>query len=148
MGVALVAAGLGVVAGQQAVLFYSGKNRGTISGRSTGRDARVGKFVDGYKSRNANIQKQRNGFGSFVQKFQTVGGKSKYGVPIFLPNGNVNPAYLQAEREEIQAQSRLNTKKAEQKRKNLVKNNAFQLADYLRKQVGPVGYQASYDKGR
>jgi hypothetical protein len=83
-----------------------------------------------------------------VQKFQTVGGKSKYGVPIFLPNGNVNPAYLQAEREEIQAQSRLNTKKAEQKRKNLVKNNAFQLADYLRKQVGPVGYQASYDKGR
>jgi hypothetical protein len=148
LGVALVAAGLVVVAGQQAVLFYSGKNRGTISGRSTGRDARVGKFVDGYKSRNANIQKQRNGFGSFVQKFQTVGGKSKYGVPIFLPNGNVNPAYLQAEREEIQAQSRLNTKKAEQKRKNLVKNNAFQLADYLRKQVGPVGYQASYDKGR
>lgn len=25
-------------------------------------------------------------------------GKSKYGVPIFLPNGNVNPAYLAAER--------------------------------------------------
>merc|ERR1719311_858681 len=41
-----------------------------------------------------NIQTQRNGFGTFLQKFQTVSGKSKYGVPIFLPNGNVNPAYL------------------------------------------------------
>merc|ERR1719183_3012524 len=38
-----------------------------------------------------NIQTQKSGFGSFVQKFQTVKGKSKYGVPIFLPNGNVNP---------------------------------------------------------
>ena len=34
-----------------------------------------------------NIQTQRNGFGTFVQKFQTVTGKSKYGVPIFLPSG-------------------------------------------------------------
>merc|ERR1719316_1068542 len=55
-----------------------------------------------------NIQTQRNGFGSFVQKFQTVSGKSKYGVPIFLPNGNVNPAYLAAERKEMQAQSKRN----------------------------------------
>merc|ERR1719486_199782 len=47
-----------------------------------------------------NIQTQRNGFGTFVQKFQLASGKSKYGVPIFLPNGNVNPAYLAAEREE------------------------------------------------
>ena len=47
-----------------------------------------------------NIQTQSNGFGTFVQKFQTVTGKSKYGVPIFLPNGNVNPAYLAAERKE------------------------------------------------
>merc|ERR1719324_378917 len=94
-----------------------------------------------------NIQTQRNGFGTFVQKFQLAKGKSKYGVPIFLPNGNVNPAYLKAEREDIQAQSKLNTKKAEQKRKDLIKNNAYQLADYIRKQVGPVGYQAFYDKG-
>ena len=36
-----------------------------------------------------NIQTQRNGFGTWLQKFQTVGQKSKYGVPIFLPNGNV-----------------------------------------------------------
>ena len=40
-----------------------------------------------------NIQTQSNGFGTFVQKFQLAKGKSKYGVPIFLPNGNVNPAY-------------------------------------------------------
>ena len=29
-----------------------------------------------------------------------MSGKSKYGMPIFLPNGNINPAYLAAERKE------------------------------------------------
>lgn len=148
LGVALVAAGLGVVAGRQGMLFYSGKNKNVTSGQSTPKSARQGKYVDGYKTRNANIQTQRNGFGTFVQKFQTVTDKSKYGVPIFLKNGNVNPAYLKAEREDMQRQSKLNTKKTEQKRKTLIKNNAYQLADYIRKEVGPVGYQAFYDKGR
>ena len=32
----------------------------------------------------------------------------RYGVPIFLPNGNVNPAYLAAERKEMAAQSKRN----------------------------------------
>merc|ERR1711990_1245035 len=77
-----------------------------------------------------NIQTQRNGFGTFVQKFQTVTGKSKYGVPIFLPNGNVNPAYLAAERKEMQAQSKRNSQQAEIKRKNLIKSGKFELADY------------------
>merc|ERR1719487_1192313 len=52
-----------------------------------------------------NIQTQKSGFGTFVQKFQLAKGKSKYGVTIFLPNGNVNPAYLAAERKELKAQS-------------------------------------------
>merc|ERR1719331_3323285 len=60
-----------------------------------------------------NIQTQRNGFGTWLQKFQTVGQKSKYGVPIFLPNGNVNPAYLAAERKDIAAKSKLNRKATE-----------------------------------
>merc|ERR1719261_2479600 len=47
-----------------------------------------------------NIQSQKNGFGTFVQKFQKADGKSKYGMPIYLPNGNINPAYLAAERKE------------------------------------------------
>ena len=34
-----------------------------------------------------NIQVQASGFGNFLQRFQTVSGKSKYGVPIFLPSG-------------------------------------------------------------
>merc|ERR1711968_143105 len=80
-----------------------------------------------------NIQTQRNGFGTFVQKFQTASGKSKYGVPIFLPNGNVNPAYLAAERKDMAAQKKKNISAAEAKRKNLIANNQFELADYIRK---------------
>merc|ERR1719213_734985 len=56
-----------------------------------------------------NIQTQKSGFGTFVQKFQKATGKSKYGMPIFLPNGNINPAYLAAEREDMRATSKKNT---------------------------------------
>ena len=91
-----------------------------------------------------NIQTQRNGFGTFVQKFQTTTGKSKYGVPIFLPNGNVNPAYLAAERKEMQAQSKLNIKATEAKRKKLVANKQFELADYIKKAIGSVGSGKEY----
>merc|ERR1719316_1581980 len=91
-----------------------------------------------------NIQTQSNGFGSFVQKFQTASGKSKYGVPIFLKNGNINPAYLAAERKEMQAQSKRNTKQAEIKRKNLIKEGKFELADYIKKAIGEVGSGKDY----
>jgi hypothetical protein len=102
-----------------------------------------------YQSNKKNIQIQRNGFGSFVQKFQTVSGKSKYGVPIFLKNGNVNPAYLAAERKDLQAQSKRNTQATEIKRKNLIKNKSFELADYIRKAIGEVGSgQDYYQSGR
>ena len=36
----------------------------------------------------------------FLYYVPQVSGKSKYGMPIFLPNGNVNPAYLAAERKD------------------------------------------------
>jgi len=91
-----------------------------------------------------NIQTQRNGFGTFVQKFQTATGKSKYGVPIFLPNGNVNPAYLAAERKELASQSKLNRKATEAKRKKLIANKQFELADYIRKAIGSVGSGEDY----
>merc|ERR1719482_1554499 len=86
-----------------------------------------------------NIQIQRNGFGTFVQKFQLASGKSKYGVPIFLPNGNVNPAYLAAERKEMAEKSKRNIIATENKRKRLVANKAFELADYISKKIGEVG---------
>ena len=91
-----------------------------------------------------NIQTQRNGFGSFVQKFQTVSGKSKYGVPIFLPNGNVNPAYLAAERKEMASQSKRNRIATENKRKKLVASGQFELAGYIRKAIGSVGSGKEY----
>merc|ERR1719197_2081352 len=95
LGVALAAAGLGVVAGRQAMLFTSNANKGKPikkapnaglpSGLGTSEGAGAGgSRGNPYQSRK-NMQKQRNGFGAFVQKFQTVSGKSKYGVPIFLP---------------------------------------------------------------
>jgi len=91
-----------------------------------------------------NIQEQRSGFGTWVQKFQLAGGKSKYGVPIFLPNGNVNPKYLAAERADIQKQSKRNTAAAEAKRKKLIAEKKFQLADYIRKAIGTVGSGKEY----
>jgi len=91
-----------------------------------------------------NIQTQKSGFGSFVQKFQLSSGKSKYGVPIFLPNGNVNPAYLAAERADARAASKKNTATAEAKRKKLVSSNRFELADYVRKAIGEVGSGKDY----
>jgi len=96
-----------------------------------------------------NIQKQASGFGSFVQKFQTAQGKSKYGVPIFLPNGNINPAYLAAERKDMAAQSKANRKTSEAKRKGLISSKSFELADYIRKKIGEVGSgQDYYQSGR
>jgi len=96
-----------------------------------------------------NIQSQKNGFGTFVQSFQRSSGKSKYGMPIFLPNGNINPAYLAAERKDAQAASKRNTGAAEGKRKKLIASKDFELADYVRKRIGNVGSGADfYQSGR
>jgi hypothetical protein len=93
-----------------------------------------------------NIQTQRNGFGTWLSKFETVGKgkKSKYGMPIFLPNGNVNPAYLAAERKDISNKKTLNIKATEAKRKKLIANKQFELADYVRKAIGNVGSGKEY----
>jgi len=96
-----------------------------------------------------NIQTQGNGFGSFVQKFQLASGKSKYGVPIFLPSGNVNPAYLAAERADQISKSKKNIAAAEGKRKKLVAKKQFELADYVRAKIGNVGSGKNfYQSGR
>jgi len=145
LGVALVTAGLGLVAGRQAMLFTSsGKSRAAPKKTGLEAEGRARNRGGPYQANKKNIQIQRNGFGTFMQKFQTVTGKSKYGVPIFLPNGNVNPAYLAAERKELQAQSKRNTQSAEVKRKNLIKKGSFELADYIRKAIGPVGSGKDY----
>merc|ERR1719198_940332 len=69
------------------------------------------------------LQTQKNGFGGWMQKFQLASGKSKYGVPIFLPNGNLNPAYLAAEQAEKEKKAKNNVRATEVKRKKKAKNN-------------------------
>merc|ERR1712070_1111706 len=91
-----------------------------------------------------NIQTQSNGFGTWLSKFQTVSGKSKYGMPIFLPDGNVNPAYLAAERKEQAAIKAKNIKATGAKVKKLIAKKEFELADYVRKKIGEVGSGKDY----
>merc|ERR1719428_811578 len=97
-----------------------------------------------------NIQIQRNGFGTWLQKFQTIksgkgGSSSKYGVPIFLKNGNVNPAYLAAERKEMDEARQRNLRVLNAKRKKLLATDSYTLASYLQKEIGEVGFQKSRD---
>jgi hypothetical protein len=93
--------------------------------------------------------KQSNGFGSFVQRFQKTEGKSKYGMPIFLPNGNINPAYLAAERKEAAEIKKKNIAATGAKVKKLIKSGDFELAGYIRKKIGEVGSgQEYYQSGK
>jgi hypothetical protein len=168
LGAAVIAAGF--VAGRQAMLFTSRgssspKKRPTSTAarrpapqpkaapkrperlpfRVEDRPSNRGNPYDNQK----NIQTQKSGFGNFVQRFQTVDKKSKYGVPIFLSNGNINPAYLAAERKDEKAQKVRNITQAEKKRKGLISAGAFELADYVKKKIGPVGSGKDYyESGR
>merc|ERR1711907_860839 len=85
-----------------------------------------------------NIQTQSTGFGSLVQKFQLAKGKSKYGMPIFLPNGNINPAYLAAERKAMASQSKKNVAAQAGKTKKMKAAKTFELGDFIAKTVGKV----------
>merc|ERR1712176_57898 len=91
-----------------------------------------------------NIQKQSSGFGSFVQKFQLASGKSKYGVPIYLPNGNINPAYLAAERKELAATSKKNVAAERAKTKKMKAAGTFEPGSIIAKKVGNVGSNKEY----
>merc|ERR1719451_104410 len=85
-----------------------------------------------------NIQIQSTGFGTFVQSFQKRDGKSKYGMPIFLPNGNINPAYLAAERKAMASQSKRNVGALGGKTKKMKAARTFKLGDWISKEVGPA----------
>ena len=95
-----------------------------------------------------NIQTQSNGFGTFMSKFTLASptAKTEYGVPTFLPNGNVNPAFLAAERKAMAAAKKKNMAATEAKRKNLIAKGKFELADYIKKKIGEVGSGSGYYK--
>ena len=96
-----------------------------------------------------NIQKQSYGFGSFVQAFQVPGKKEKYGVPIYLKNGNINPAYLAAERKENEMAKKNNRKTLTARRKQMESKGTFLLDSYIEKKIGNVGSgKAYYQSGK
>merc|ERR1719191_2517740 len=79
---------------------------------------------------------------NWAPPFQLADGKSKYGVPIFLENGNINPEYLKRERAEAKAVKAKNIVDERKKRTNLIKNKEYELADYVRKNIGFGGLGA------
>jgi len=91
-----------------------------------------------------NIQKQSSGFGSFLSAFEKVTGKSKYGMPVFLENGNINPAYLAAERKAVAEQSKKNVRAEAKKTKKMKAAGTFELGSFIAKKVGNVGSGKEY----
>ena len=77
------------------------------------------------------------------------GKKSKYGVPIYLPNGNINPAYLAAERAEMAKTKANNRKTLTARRKQMESKGTFLLDSYIEKKIGNVGSgKAYYQSGK
>jgi hypothetical protein len=91
-----------------------------------------------------NIQKQANGFGTWLAPFQKTEGRSKYGMPVFLPNGNINPAFLAAERKAAADQKKANIKATGAKVKKLIATDSFELSGYIKKKIGEVGSGKEY----
>merc|ERR1719181_27392 len=91
-----------------------------------------------------NIQIQSSGFGNWMAKFKKVSDVSEFGVPIYLPNGNINPAYLAAERKAQLAQKRKNNDAERKKTAKMVKADTFELAGFIRKKIGNVGSGKDY----
>merc|ERR1712087_324356 len=94
-----------------------------------------------------NIQIQSNGFGTFINPFQLAKGKSKYGMPTFLPNGNVNPAFLAAERKAMLAQKRTDVKVEAAKVKKLQAKKMYLLEDFIKYDIGAVDKKTPREKG-
>jgi len=94
-----------------------------------------------------NIQIQNNGFGNFINPFQMAKGKSKYGMPVFLPNGNINPAFLAAERKDMNLQRKKNIKAEAAKVKKMKAARTWLLEDFIRYDIGEVDKQTPRDKG-
>ena len=84
-----------------------------------------------------------------VKAFQVPGKKEKYGVPIYLANGNINPAYLAAERKENEMAKKNNRKTLTARRKQMESKGTFLLDSYVEKKIGNVGSgKAYYQSGK
>mmetsp|Transcript_47438 Transcript_47438/g.110684 ORF Transcript_47438/g.110684 Transcript_47438/m.110684 type:complete len:119 (+) Transcript_47438:30-386(+) len=73
---------------------------------------------------------------------QDFSGK-KYGVPVFLPSGNVNPAYLAAERKAKETFKKSNFAKFEKIKAKQIAKKTYDIADFIKIRIGmvnPPGY--------
>eukprot|EP00304_Pavlova_gyrans_P002254 CAMPEP_0206039970 /NCGR_PEP_ID=MMETSP1466-20131121/5095_1 /ASSEMBLY_ACC=CAM_ASM_001126 /TAXON_ID=44452 /ORGANISM="Pavlova gyrans, Strain CCMP608" /LENGTH=83 /DNA_ID=CAMNT_0053414629 /DNA_START=157 /DNA_END=408 /DNA_ORIENTATION=+ len=71
----------------------------------------------------------------------------KYGVPVFLPNGNVNPAYLAAERKVQNENKKKNFAKFEKIKAKQIKKKVYDISDYIKKNIGNI-YEKDYFPGK
>lgn len=59
----------------------------------------------------------------------------KYGVPVFLPDGNVNPAYLKAEAKVKADFNKKNFEKFEKKKQKQIAKKIYDIADYIKGRI-------------
>lgn len=65
-------------------------------------------------------------------------------MPIFLPNGSINPKYLAAERADMAAQSKRSISAEAGKRAKMQKAGTYELGDFIKKKIGNVGSGKEY----
>ena len=77
---------------------------------------------------------------------QDFSGK-KYGVPIFLPSGNVNPAYLAAEKKAKESAKASNFNKFEKIKAKQIAKGTYDIADFIKDRIGNI-YEKGYFPGK
>jgi hypothetical protein len=81
-----------------------------------------------------------------MSPIQDFGGK-KYGVPVFLPSGNVNPAYLKAEKKAQEDFKKKNFAKFEKIKAKQINKKTYDISDYIKKNIGNI-YEKGYFPGK
>lgn len=77
---------------------------------------------------------------------QDFSGK-KYGVNVFLPSGNINPAYLAAERKFKAQAKKENFAKFEKIKAKQIAKKTYDISDFIKDRIGNI-YEEGYFPGK